>query len=182
MLEIKEKVGSNYIDTGIPEFSLIADYTINCEDMGKHTLSTNLSLPIKYVGGVETPITFKTSFCIQYNNDIYFLNSEKPTGVKDNEKQNINYTLIFESRRNKLDNIFAKNVSYVYKRDINGVVDTANPELGIEFTSPASFYGNIYDFILFIRKNLDYIFGLDDINIKLYDVNIEDELTDVSYD
>lgn len=182
MLEIKEKVGSNYIDTGIPEFSSIAEYTINCEDMGKHTLSTNLSLPIKYVGGVETPITFKTSFCIQYNNDIYFLNSEKPTGVKDNEKQNINYTLIFESRRNKLDNIFAKNVSYVYKRDINGVVDTANPELGIEFTSPASFYGNIYDFILFIRKNLDYIFGLDDINIKLYDVDIEDELTDTSYD
>lgn len=182
MLEIKEKVGSNYIDTGIPEFSSIAEYTINCEDMGKHTLSTNLSLPIKYVGGVETPITFKTSFCIQYNNDIYFLNSEKPTGVKDNEKQNINYTLIFESRRNKLDNIFAKNVSYVYKRDINGVVDTANPELGIEFTSPASFYGNIYDFILFIRKNLDYIFGLDDINIKLYDVGIEDELTDTSYD
>lgn len=181
MLEIKEKVGSNYIDTGIPEFSSIAEYTINCEDMGKHTLSTNLSLPIKYVGGVETPITFKTSFCIQYNNDIYFLNSEKPTGVKDNEKQNINYTLIFESRRNKLDNIFAKNVSYVYKRDINGVIDTANPELGIEFTSPASFYGNIYDFILFIRKNLDYIFGLDDINIKLYDVNIEDELTDNYY-
>ena len=68
MLEIKEKVGSNYIDTGIPEFSSIAEYTINCEDMGKHTLSTNLSLPIKYVGGVETPITFKTSFCIQYNN------------------------------------------------------------------------------------------------------------------
>lgn len=182
MLEIKEKVGSNYIDTGIPEFSSIADYTINCEDMGRHTLSTNLSLPIKYVGGVEAPITFKTSFCIQYNNDIYFLNSEKPTGVKDNEKQNINYTLIFESRRNKLDNIFAKNVSYVYKRDINGVIDTANPELGIEFTSPASFYGNIYDFILFIRKNLDYIFGLDDINIKLYDVDIEDELTDTSYD
>ena len=149
----------------------ISEYTINCEDMGRHTLTTNVSLPIAYSAGVEVPVVFKTSYCIQYNNDIYFLNSEKPTGVKDNERQYITYTLIFESRRNNLDNVFAKNVSYVYERNSQGVVDTLNPKLGIEFSSSPSFYGNVYDFIWFIRKNLDYIFGLNKINIKIHGIN-----------
>ena len=65
--------------------------------MGKHTLSTNISIPVKYVNGVESPAVFKTSYCIEFNDDIYFFKFfEKPTGVKDNQKRTLHILLFLK--------------------------------------------------------------------------------------
>ena len=148
----------------------IANYTVNCDDMGKHNMSVELSLPVLYVNGVEKAVKFETSWHIAYNNDKYYLNTEKPTGTKNNDSTYIKYSLIFESKRNQLDYTLVKNVAYTYPPTNSGNADPSNGILGIEFTSEPSFFGNIYDFVSFVRKNLDYTFGLNNINIKIHNV------------
>ena len=53
MIEIKEKIGLivNTIFT-------IGEYTLNCEDMGRHNLVANISIPVEYIAGVDVPHVF----------------------------------------------------------------------------------------------------------------------------
>ena len=106
MIEIKDQSGATVYE--------VFNYTINNEDMGKSSLVCELSLPVQYENGIEVPVSFDTKYYVNYGGDMFYLNSNKPTGVKDNESQNIKYTLFFESKRNILDNTFVKNVAYVY--------------------------------------------------------------------
>ena len=139
----------------------VYDFTITEEIMAKHSLTCELSVPIQYDSNKkEIPYPFETSFYVEYNNDKYYLNSIKPQGKKDNTKINIQYTLVFESLRNTLDGAYVKNYNRVFTDDNgDGFADTAVIDNSITFNVSPSFYGDLYDYVEFIRQNLVYVYG-----------------------
>lgn len=136
-------------------------YNFSSELMGKNTLTMDVSLPIQYdSNNVEVPYSFSTSWHVDYNNDVFYLNSDYPTGVKDNENRRIKYTLVFESYSNSLDNIFIKPYGKVYRDENNdGFADDSEVVSDILLGESVGFYGNLYDFVKWLRKNLEVIYG-----------------------
>ena len=148
------------LDASNVEVMKIYAYNFSSELMGKNTLSTDVSLPIQYDNNIEVPYSFSTQWHIEYNNDVFYLNSDNPTGVKDNENRRIKYTLVFESQRNSLDNIFIKPYGKVYRDENNdGFADDEEVTSDILLGESVGFYGNLYDFVKWLRKNLEYIYG-----------------------
>lgn len=138
----------------------IYTYNFSAELMGRESIVIELSLPIQYEDGVEKPYPFSTSWHINYNNDIYFLNSENPTGVKDNQSRYIKYTLVFESFRNSLNDTFIKPYGRVYRDENNdGYADPEEVISDIILGQDIGFYGNIYDFVLWLRKSFENSYG-----------------------
>lgn len=135
-------------------------YNFSSELMGRESIVIELSLPIQYEDVVEKPYPFSTSWHINYNNDIYFLNSENPTGVKDNQSRYIKYTLVFESLRNSLNDTFIKPYGRVYRDENNdGYADPEEVISDILLGKDIGFYGNIYDFVLWLRKSFENSYG-----------------------
>lgn len=135
-------------------------YNFSAELMGRESIVIELSLPVQYEDGIEKPYPFSTSWHINYNNDIYFLNSENPTGVKDNQSRYIKYTLVFESFRNSLNDTFIKPYGRVYRDENNdGYADPEEVISDILLGKDIGFYGNIYDFVLWLRKSFENSYG-----------------------
>lgn len=149
------------LDENNAEVMKIYAYNFTSELMGKDTLTMEVSLPIQYdANNVEIPYSFSTQWHVDYNNDVFYLNSDNPTGVKDNENRRIRYTLVFESYRNSLDNIFIKPYGKVYRDENNdGFADDSEVTSDILLGESVGFYGNLYDFVKWLRKNLEVIYG-----------------------
>lgn len=165
------------LDNSESVIKTIYEYNFSAELMGKESLTIEIDLPIYYnESGVEVNYPFSTDWHIFYNNDIYYLNNEYPSGVKNNEKRTIHYTLVFESRRNRLDSIYARDYGKVYTdNDNDGYADDTEVVSDIILGTSTGFYGNLYDFMLYLRKILEYTFEYitdsEGNKIKVYDIN-----------
>lgn len=159
-LEIKSSKG--YTDKFNGDRNLrLYTFSITEELLGKKTLNAELSIPIYYVDDEESLYPFDKSFYVEYNNDRYYLNTTKPVARKSNDNTDIVYTLVMESASTKqLDSVYIKNVGYCYKdSDDDGWADTNEVIEEIQVFGPPAFYGNIYGYVDYLRKNLEYIFG-----------------------
>ena len=155
-LEILDKNELNVFSDG----RLIYVYDVHSELRGKQNITFELELPVLYENNKEIAYPFGVDWHIQWFDEVYYLNTVKPSGVKNNEKRTIKYTLVFEGLSNKLDNVLIRNFARVYvDENHDGFADDDEIITDIELSSTPAFYGNIYDFVAYIRKNLNYIYG-----------------------
>lgn len=148
------------LDNNENEVMRIYSYNFSSELLGKENITVELDLPIQYKNNEEIPYPFETTWHIAYNNDFYYLNNINPTGVKNNEKRTIHYTLVFESKKNQLDNVYLKSFGRVFTdNDNDGYADDDEIISDVIFQGDSGFYGNFYDFAAFLRKNLEYVYG-----------------------